>query len=373
MKKRYFTVLLLLLTALFRLTTITIGANQPATPSGLISRQGKMLFINGINLAWIEFGNDMDNFNAGRFNQALGQVSKAGGNAVRWWIHVNGSHSPQFNNSGYVSGLSSATIPTLKKALDMARKKNVGLILCLWSFDMLQNQGQNLDATKKLIEDKKYTQAYIQNALVPMVRAVKGHPALIAWEVCNEPEGMTTTFGWTYRRTQMRFVQQFVNLIAGAIHRQDPNALVTNGSWNLQVVGNVAGCANFYTNEVLIKAGGDELGYLDFYQIHYYPHQNDETTSPFHHPATYWNLDKPILIGEFPAKGLRDFGKGYLPKTTLTTEQAYQFAFQNGYAGVLSWTYSNHDGFGGIKDAAPGMKKVNDLASDLIRLDEMSQ
>lgn len=54
--------------------------------------------------------------------------------------------------------------------------------------------------------------------------------------------------------------------------------------------------------------------------------------------------------------------------TTLTPEQAYQYALQNGYAGVLGWTWTNHDGNGGTFDAAPGMLKVLQLAPELVKL-----
>lgn len=364
MKKALVTTLLLFLTLLCICNSFTLSAASGSSPA-LITHQGKPLFMSGMNLAWLNFANDMDNFNEAKFRMALDQVSQAGGNTVRWWIHVNGAHSPQFYN-GYVTGISSNTVPTLKKALDLAYERGIGLILTLWSFDMLQNQGQDLYATKKLIEDKKYTQAYIDTALIPMVKALKDHPALIAWEVCNEPEGMNAVTGWAYRKTQMEYIQQFVNLIAGAIHREAPHNKVTNGTWNIMVLTDVNGMYNYYRDDRLIKAGGDPLGILDFYQVHFYGEHFDETTSPFHHPASYWQLDKPILIGEFAAKGMRNFGKGYRPATTLTIEEAYRYALENGYAGALAWTWTNHDGFGGIVEATPGMKKVCELAPDLV-------
>ena len=44
--------------------------------------------------------------------------------------------------------------------------------------------------TKNLYYDDSKLQSYIDNALVPMVNGLKDHPALMAWEVINEPEGM---------------------------------------------------------------------------------------------------------------------------------------------------------------------------------------
>jgi len=152
----------------------------------------------------------------------------------------------------------------------------------------------------------------------------------------------------------MKDVQQFINLVAGAIHRTDPLVLVSNGSWSMKVLTDVAGYTNFYSPQRLKAAGGDSLGFLDFYMVHYYPLNNPIEESPFHHPASYWKLDKPIMIGEFPALGIKhpDNSK------SLTTEQSYEYAYNNGYAGVISWTYTRHDGNGGLPECVSALNLI---------------
>ena len=352
----------------FALLAAGVSAASLAGPEGLEHR-GQKIFLSGMNLAWINFGHDLENFDEATFRRALDEIASAGGNALRWWLHTNGSQTPTYGPDGKVIGISRTAIATMRRALDLAYEKGIGIIMCLWSFDMLQRQtGVNTTANKKLVEDKEYTKAYIENALVPIIRALKDHPAVYAWEVCNEPEGMTDTFGWTPIRTQMRYVQQFVNLIAGAIHREAPGAKVTNGSWSFLVLTDVDGMTNYYRDDRLIAAGGDPQGTLDFYQVHYYPQHFDERISPFHHPASYWQLDKPILIGEFPAKGIVDLGRGFRPKTPLAPTQAYRWAIETGYIGALAWTWTGHDGHGGVADAAPGMRLVRELYPELVTL-----
>lgn len=325
--------------------------SQPAT----LRINGHNMFASGINLAWMDFGNDLANFNGPEFTKAVQEIHAAGGNVVRWWIHVNGRYSPEFKD-GMVSGIAFKDIQNLKKALDIAYENGVLVDLCLWSFDMLQpNAGkENYERNKALVSQKANTEAYIKNALIPMVKALKGHPGIYCWEICNEPEGMIQGFGWTPVKIDMKSFQQFVNLTTGAIHRTDPKALVTNGSWNIKVLTDVDGFTNYYRDDRLMEAGGDKKGTLDFYSVHYYTHFPLKQ-SPFHHAASYWKLDKPIVIAEFPAWGLK-FKDA--PAQNMSPEHLYNYAIENGYAGAMSWTYTNHDGNGGLPDCAGAMTRL---------------
>ena len=131
----------------------------------------------------------------------------------------------------------------------------------------------------------------------------------------------------------MAMIQRFVNMCAGAIHRTDPNALVTNGAVSFQgmtdisasVLGKVnfsqmnetqlsqiaeyyshklrakvtaedviehfqkiAGIKNinYYSDERLINAGGDQQGTLDYYSVHFYYYGTNSNLSPF---ACIWD------------------------------------------------------------------------------------
>lgn len=348
-------------TSLFIINFLLMYSSVMSQHARLELANGQRIFASGMNLAWIDFARDLVAFNEAEFIRALDEIAAAGGNTVRWWLHVNGSSSPRFDD-GRVCGLNGQEIPNLQRALNLARERELVMILVLWSFDMLQSQvGVDLTRNRLLIEEPEYTHSYIRNALIPLVRGVRDHPAILCWEICNEPEGMSRIHGWSKVRTTLSHIQRFHNLLIGAIHREAPEVLVTTGSWNIQVLSDRGKFQNFYSDEALIAAGGDSLGVLDFYQVHYYPRWYDEDYSPFHHTAEYWKLDKPLLIGEFQAKGLHDIGSGYRPKTGLTTEEAYHFAYENGYAGCLAWTWTGHDGMGSLSDAEPGMKRLKQL------------
>ncbi len=344
-------------------------------PSDLIPFRGKRIFLSGMNLAWMDYAKDLSRFNEAKFTSQVEDIAMAGGNCIRWWIMINGTASPAFGEDGLVKEMPAEQILVLKRALNIAAERGVGIIPCLWSFGMLETQaGVDYARNRRLLEDPAATQAFIDRALIPMVRALKGHPGLIAWEIFNEPEGMLSFSGWTPKRTEMQAVQAFINRTAGAIHREAPGTLVTNGCWNIQFQTDVNGLINYYRDDQLIAAGGDPQGTLDFYSVHYYPQFSDESVSPFHNPRSHWKLDKPLVIGEFPSKGIVPIKDkpGFAPKTELTTDEAYRWAIEKGYAGALSWTMTNHDGFGGFYHSADAMSAISTDYGDFIALDRSS-
>jgi hypothetical protein len=367
-----------------------LATTSQAVYSQSVSRihyAGRDIFVSGINVAWVNFAGDLGPSapNLAQFQTEFQTVHANGGNVLRLWLHTNGSQTPLFDANGYVTGPGPVAIQNLKQILALAQQNDVGLILCLWSHDML-NQSE-LDTAKlhrnaKLLTDTAYTNAYIRNSLTPMVDSLKGHPAIVAWEIFNEPEGITNEFGWSGRdHVPIASIQACVNLMAGAIHRTDPSALVTSGAVTFQTLTDVNVAAkiraseletlnsmpqvqideitdefnarhrtnftatqllhylnkiaavpnsNYYRDDRLIAAGGDNRGTLDFYCVHYYAN-NGPALSPFLYPASQWALAKPIEVAEF-----------YMQATDgLADQSLYPWLYLNGYAGAMVWSWTD--------------------------------
>jgi hypothetical protein len=310
---------------------------------------GQKIYVNGINVAWNRFAGDVGNqtIDEAWFRSMLDGVKAAGGNSIRWWLFTNATKAPTFGPDGLVTGPGTATIANIKKVLDLAEARGIVISLCLLSFDLFQTQqGMNVSNNQKLMTTDIGIQNFIDQALVPLVNGIGKHKGILCWEIFNEPEGMTE-LGWTPVKISMHNVQVFVNRAAGAIHRAQPGIPVSNGSWSfIASASGVPGTnKNYYSDKELILAGGDSLGTLDFYMVHYYD-WGKEAISPFHHPASYWKMDKAIVIGEFAAKG---------PYTGINPTQAYNLLYENGYAGGMAWMYTGGDGNGGIAEAKAGM------------------
>ena len=87
---------------------------------------------------------------------------------------------------------------------------------------------------------------------------------------------------------------------------------------------------NYYTDARLIATGGDADGTLDFYCIHYYDWAGT-AHAPFLHDASYWGLDKPLVIAEFYPDCA----------STYCTGTPYETLYQRGYAGALGWSWTD--------------------------------
>ena len=308
-------------------------------PNDRIEVAGQSIFMSGGNVAWVNFARDIGptNTNLAQFENIFEEVAQYGGNTMRLWLHTNGTSTPEWDGP-FVVGPGQNSLQDLINILDLAQQYNINMKLCLWSFDMLQGVGTQTGLTQDqinrntaLLTESDKLQAYINNALIPMVEAVKGHPALGAWEIFNEPEGMTS-YGWTPNKVAMSDIQWFVNRTAGAIRRTDPDTPVTNGSWNIRVMSDIGSFHNYYRDDRLIAAGGDADGILDFYSLHYYAQHFGEDQSPFHNDASHWELDKPIVVAEFWPTDQRG----------VAAEDLYTTLYDRGYAGALAWSWSDN-------------------------------
>ena len=336
---------------------------------------GKKIFFSGTNLAWSDYNSDVgaSPLDENAWRKAVEGTRAAGGNAIRWWLFNNMSQSPTIDESTHlVTGPKENTIANMKKALDIAEEYGVMVSMCLFSHNLMEpnqwgiyNEKLDITANELLFEDAG-TKAFIDNVLIPVVKAIGNHKALMTWEVFNEPEGMTTECsGWTAKKMALAKIQKFTNKVAAAIHTTNPELLVSTGSVNIKY-------QKYWNDAALIEAGGEAKGTLDFFQTHYYPYWQDNSVSPFVNTAaqmatTYGYDSKPMIIGEFPASGWKGdtYRSNFAAKTEISTEECYRKAFDGGYAGALAWQYigdKTEENFGGysytIDPALDAMKKL---------------
>lgn len=340
---------------------------------------GQKRFMSGMNLAWINFATDVGDksMDINSFTDKVKQIRKAGGNALRWWLHTDASNCPKIDSDGKVTGLGVNTIKNLRNALDTAYAYGVVVDMCLFSFDLLvpgtksTYSSFNLENNYKFLTDTSAITTYLEKGLKPILDSVGDHPAVMCWEVFNEPEGMLASAGWSHvtKKISQTDILRITNRIAGFVHRNSKK-MVSTGIASFQY------CSQ-YSTEKLIAAGGDTDGYLDFYMAHYYPEWQDESISPFHHPASFWNMDKPILIGEFPANDWSSSttgpSSGQPLKTSMKSVDAFAYAYENGYAGAMSWAMTEQNSFfGTYETTAPALKALFDAHKNDIMIKDVT-
>jgi hypothetical protein len=283
-------------------------------------------FSSGLNVAWVSFAGDVPNPQTATFTKIFQDTYSAGGRVVRWWFHTNGSVTPGYNSDGTVKKIQQSHIDGVKAILAAANAVGIGVTISLWSFDMAQdNAGAAAANNKNLMIQDSIRQSYVDNYLTDLVKGLKGTPGLYAYEIFNEPEGMSTT-GWsTQWKIDISYIQKAVNQWTAAIKAADPTIPVTNGSQTMDY-------RSKYSDSALVEAGGKATGTLDFYEVHYYQ-VNGSGNNVFANPRSFWGLsDKKLVIGEFAA---------YANDTSpVAVSDSFTYLFTNGYDGAWAWSYT---------------------------------
>jgi len=321
---------------------------QNTQTEGPLSHFGQSVFLNGANIPWINFGFDVgtSNSTAAQMQNEFQELASYGGNSARWWLHASGWFSPDINNDGFVRGISSETqngvsdqdmIEQVREILDAAWEEGILVTISLFSYDIAC--GENNIANGSVYRGSRfngmlnvYYESYFDNVLEPLISELRDHPALFAWEIFNEADGMSTGNNFfdsncplgSYPQTN-EVLQRFVNLAAARIHAIDPNVKVTTSVSQTALLGQ-------YTNDVLTApASSDPTGTLDFYQAHWY-WAFGHPSNPYLITAQERQLDKPIVMGEF------DYGLE--PESGTPPEDLNKALFEQGYAGAWIWDMS---------------------------------
>ncbi|MFB9237626.1 hypothetical protein ACFFWC_19055 [Plantactinospora siamensis] len=357
------------------------------TPSNRLPFNGKEIFLNGVNVPWGSvntFGTDIGcQYDPAAFESMFSNLQAYGVNSVRFWLHIDGRCSPTFAADDTVTGVPAAFYPNLDDLLERARRHNVAVLLTLWSVDLTNTSAgyQQVRPTHtKLITDPARTQSYLDRVLIPMARRYAHAPALLGYEVINEPEftvasddvwgtGNGATGPGDRDLIPLDVMQRFVAQQVVALHRYGHKLVVAAGSgaykWLSATRADVT-VGNWWSDAALraqVSGPARRYAYSDFYEVHWYDWEKGDgyDFSPWEgRGPSFYNTDgKPVIIGELPAKDDRYF----------TRQTKIDDSWSLGYAGYLFWSYQGIDGYGSWDDIKDQLKAFRDAHPAEVDLD----
>ena len=285
-------------------------------------------FLVGANLPWVSYGNDfgasawfpnggLAASAAGRAaaDRALGEAAERGLEVVRWLVLCDGRAGIRFDDRGAPVGLDDRLPADLDAALDLARRRNLRLLLVLFDFPWCRPprvvSGVQLGGRRDVIARRSMRRALAENVAAPLFEALGREPAVFGWDLCNEPEWFTWGFGG-YRRDLVApwAVRDWLAGLA-RLARRHARQPVTVGLADVEGLPLCRGLP------------------LDFYQVHWYEHL--EPLVPLERPVAAFRPDRPVLLGELPTRA------GRSPAALLDAARGA------GYAGALFWSLLARD------------------------------
>jgi hypothetical protein len=239
---------------------------------------------------------------------------------VKWRVFNDGRYSPEFDANGNVTGLDDYFFADLDAALEIATRHNVFLILTLfssgfWTADC-DSGAVHFGGHAAMLASTSGRRALVERAIVPMLKHVAKSDRVLAFEVIAEPEwGIQELNSEPDARVKLphAVVRDFVDDLTRAVH-QHTRALVTVES-------------NRFSNMLAWQRLR-----LDYYSFSWYDWL--EPYEPLATPAAAAGLDRPIVLGEYPAGGSAFYS---LPQVLDSMSNL-------GYAGAFAWSFWGGDG-----------------------------
>lgn len=309
------------------------------TPADRLAVAGRPYFWAGVNYPW-KTGQDFGTGGWGHsgvsdptiyqeIDADFANMAAQGVRVVKWRVFTDGRYSPEFDGQGFVTGLDEYFFPDLDAALEIATRHDLRLVFTLfdsglWAADC-HSGGVRMGGRAATLLDPARRRSLVEGAVTPMMQHLGKTDRVLAFEIIAEPDwGVEELHEQQDGRIKLPLavMRDVVSQVVRPIHRHT-RALAT-------VESNRSRNMRHWTG----------LG-LDYYSFSWYDWLEPYDPLPTH--AQTLMLDRPVVLGEYPAGG----------STIYQLPQALDIAYTHGYAGAFAWSFWSGDGFGLWRDVAP--------------------
>ncbi len=294
-------------------------------------------FLEGVNLPWFSCGNDFGG-NAwhpeggisapGRIDHirpVFQALQREGITSLRWWLFADGRSGIRVDATGCPTGLDDRVFPDLDLALELAADHGIRIIPVCFDFLLCgpkEISGKvQLGGRRDWIRSQPHWVALETHVLSPLFMRYGSHPAILAWDLFNEPEWAVFGMGWREASLLPWLMRARLARMVRLAHRHGDRP-VTVGLASARGLPLVRG-----------------LG-LDFFQIHWY--DRHDAASPLDRSVERLGLDRQLLLGEYPTRNSR-----------RSRREILELARRHGYCGALGWSLLAQDGCSGLELPAP--------------------
>ncbi len=311
------------------------------------------IWFNGVNTPWQHWDDFGGKFDRTFWQEHYRMLHEKGINSSRVWVSCSGDVGIMIDEEGFVHGATKEYWEHVQGLLEAAEQNGVYIMATFMSFDHFKEENKNYLRWRSMVQKEETMDSYVQNFVIPFCEKFGHFKSLWSIDLCNEPD-------WIYEnpecgRLSWENLGRCFAKAAAAIH-ECCDVLVTIGyaivKYNSELYYGDLGSDAF-----LQSCFPHKQAYLDFYSTHYYEWMARDYGVPFDKTPDDFGIvtQKPVLMGEVPAKGLCGEQEGARP---MNTTECYLGCLKNQWQGIMAWTSNGIDSCGDMKDIEPAAKAV---------------
>ncbi|MGN0687546.1 MAG: cellulase (glycosyl hydrolase family 5), partial [Oscillospiraceae bacterium] len=339
--------------------------NISAADDGHIYIEGDKFMINGNDVwltgmnapwqAWDDFGGRYD---PEYWSRVFSTMHENGFNSCRIWINCSGNVGVEIDEDGYVTGATEKHWQDLDSLFALAAENEIYVMATLMSFDHFKDSNYKYTRWRAMMQDKAKTDSYVENYVIPFCQRYDSNDYVWSIDLINEPDWVIENeecgklswddLGYYFARS------------CAAIHENTDDMMVTIGFAMIKY-SSTKYRGDYGSDKFLQSCYDSRNAYIDFTSVHYYDWMAQHFGCPFIVSAEEFGIDqtKPRVIGECSHTGIKAL------KQIKPIEECYEWAYNNGWNGVLVWTdrdlFSSNDGKEQLAAVLPAGERMTSI------------